>query len=500
MIGMSESAAHGATRQLISPYEYIAGHPLRQLFLIFLFSLPLVNPYVHGDGVGYYAYARAPLVQHDLKFEADWRHGNEVFAENHLQSNGQLLPNQYTETGHVGNIFTVGPAILWGPFLAFAHAAVLTIDHFGGAIAADGFSLPYRLAMALGTAFYGFLSLFLSFLVARKYTDEHWAFLATLGIWTASSLPVYMYFNPSWSHAHSAFVVALFFWYWDRTRPERTTQQWIIMGLIAGLMLDTYFPNGIFLLIPLIETIRRYFRLLGHGAGVTAFGEFGKNALFIFAIIIAVIPTLLTRLIVFGGLFRFGVYGVLPWNWSAPNWKSVLVSSDHGLLTWTPILALAILGLALAERRAREIAAYAGVAVLSFYYLIASYPYWDGMSSFGNRFFVSLTPMFVLGLALFLQRLGRLPFLARRRDVLALCLIAGFAVWNAGFVIQWGTQMIPARGPISWGEMIHNQGMKVPQQIGGELQSYFLGRKAMMQHIEEQDIKKLQSQPEQGVR
>ena len=35
-------------------------------------------------------------------------------------------------------------------------------------------------------------------------------------------LPVYMYFNPSWSHAHSAFIVALFVWYWDRTRTTRT--------------------------------------------------------------------------------------------------------------------------------------------------------------------------------------------------------------------------------------------------------------------------------------
>jgi hypothetical protein len=61
----------------------------------------------------------------------------------------------------------------------------------------------------LGTAFYGFLGLLLSYSLARKYVAAHWAFLATLGIWGASSVPVYMYFNPAWSHAQSAFAVAL---------------------------------------------------------------------------------------------------------------------------------------------------------------------------------------------------------------------------------------------------------------------------------------------------
>src|SRR5262245_53202480 len=34
----------------------------RILVILFLCTLPLVNPIVHGDGVGYYAYVRAPLI------------------------------------------------------------------------------------------------------------------------------------------------------------------------------------------------------------------------------------------------------------------------------------------------------------------------------------------------------------------------------------------------------------------------------------------------------
>ena len=41
----------------------------RILLILFLCTLPLVNPIVHGDGVGYYAYVRAPLIQYNLRFE-----------------------------------------------------------------------------------------------------------------------------------------------------------------------------------------------------------------------------------------------------------------------------------------------------------------------------------------------------------------------------------------------------------------------------------------------
>src|SRR6266699_6647090 len=52
----------------------------RLLLLLWILSLPLLNPIVHGDGVGYYAYARALLIQHNLRFEEDWRHANLNFC------------------------------------------------------------------------------------------------------------------------------------------------------------------------------------------------------------------------------------------------------------------------------------------------------------------------------------------------------------------------------------------------------------------------------------
>ena len=462
----------------------------RILFLFFLLSLPLVNPMVHGDGVGYYAYARALLIQHDLHFEEDWRHGNLNFSQSRVRADGQLLPENYTQTGYVNNLFTVGPAILWLPFLLLAHLFVLTCNLFGAHILANGFSFPYLLAMAIGTASYGFLGLLLAFSLAGKYVAEKWAFLATLGIWFGSSLPVYMYFNPAWSHAHSAFVVALFLWYWDRTRTVRSTAQWLVLGLIAGLMLDVYYPNGVFLLLPLIESLLSYASF--PATGIRAAGTlFIQNVLFLFSVFVATLPTYLTRNIIFGGFLKFGSYAVLPWNWSAPHWRSVLFSSDHGLLSWTPLLGFALLGLFFSPRHCRAVTLYLAAAAAAFYYVISSYPYWDGLSSFGNRFFISLTPIFVYGLALLLAFVAR-PFSSSLRSfVLLSVILACFVCWNFGFIFQWGAHLIPVRGPISWSEMIHNQFVAVPREISQQFRAYIFRRHSLMRQIEQRDIEQM---------
>jgi len=462
----------------------------RALVLCFFLSLPMINPIVHGDGVGYYAYARATLIQHNLRFEEDWRHANLNFTQSRTRADGQLFPEDYAETGYVSNLFTVGPAILWFPFLLLAHLFVLTCNFLGAQIPANGFSFPYLLAMAIGTASYGFLGLLLAFSLARKYVAEKWAFLAALGVWFGSSLPVYMYFNPAWSHAHSAFVVALFLWYWERTRPTRSTAQWVLLGLIAGLMVDVYFPNGVFLLLPLIESLWAYsaYRTTGIRA---ARNLFAQNLLFLFSIFAATMPTYITRKIIFGGYLRFGSYPHLAWDWSAPHWRSVLFSSDHGLLSWTPLLAIALLGLFFPSRQARTLVLYLGIAAAAFYYLIASYPYWDGLSSFGNRFFISLTPIFVFGLALFLASIARRFSSSRSSFVLASAILACFVCWNFGFIFQWGAHLIPVRGPISWSTMIHNQFEVVPREMSTQVRAYVFRRHTLMQQIEQRDIEQL---------
>src|SRR5205807_4963745 len=115
--------------------------------------------------------------------------------------------------------------------------------------------------------------------------------------------------------------------------------------------------------------------------------------------------------------------------------------------------------------------------------------------SFGNRFFISLTPVFIFGLALFLQRFAQLFRLQRAAFAAAASMVLLLVAWNAGLIFQWGAHLIPARGPISFSEVAHNQFFAVPRQLSSELYAYFFRRKALMQQIEERDIQQLKKNP-----
>ena len=463
----------------------------RLIFILFVLTLPLVNPWVRGDGVGYYAYLRSVLIDHDLQFENDYLLGNKSFVMSKVDAQGHILPRLYTKTGHVENHFSVGPAILWAPVMVVVHEVVLLADRFGARVPANGYSRPYLLAMAVTTACYGFLSLLLSFQIAQKYFEQRWTFFATLGIWMASSLPVYMYFNPSWSHAQSAFAVAFFLWYWDRTRLQRTIGQWALLGVLAGLMGNVYYPNAILLVFPGLEAIdflrapgemapgERKARWRRLAAGWAVFGA---------AILASLLPTFVTRQIIYGNPFESGYPGIMTWHWTSPVLFKVLFSSDHGMFSWTPVLILAVAGFPFLWKRDRLLGAGAILAFLTFYYFIASYPDWDGISSYGNRFFVSLTPVFVLGLTALLSAFSKWMTRPARAVAWACSVLALLAIWNFGLIFQWGTHMIPARGEFSWSTMVRNQFTGVPVRLANSLESYFVHRSELMQRIEQEDI------------
>ena len=474
----------------------LGSFPPRIFLFLLLLSLPFVNPWVRGDGVGYYAFARALLIQHNLDFTADYQHANQGFREARLDAAGNPRDIFRTATGHLDNHFTVGPAILWAPFLICAHVAVLVARALGADVAADGFSLPYLFAVALGTLVYGFLALLLSYRIACRFVAERFALLATIAIWGGSSLPVYMYFNPSWSHAHSAFAVALFSWYWLRTRASRTASQWIVLAMISGLALNVYYPNALILAALVPEALAAYRaawkereaapplpRLLAH------------HVLFGSVTLLALLPTLLTKFIVYGGLFETGYIPIAQWSWGSPWFLALLFSANHGLFSWTPILFFATIGLFVFARKFPSVGLSVLCVLLAFYYFMASYPDWAGISSYGNRFFVSLTVFFVLGLAGFLESAASL-FRGRAAGSLAIpAILSIFVFWNLGLIFQWGSHLIPARGPVSWRQVARNQFHAVPRQLSSQLHSYLFRRRETLRQIEERDLEQQRREP-----
>jgi hypothetical protein len=220
---------------------------------------------------------------------------------------------------------------------------------------------------------------------------------------------------------------------------------------------------------------------------------FANHVLFSFIVLLCLLPTFISRYVIYGSPLESGYIPLGDWAWRSPHLLAVLFSSNHGLLVWTPVVLLAVIGLVILWLREPRTGTPVLAAAVAFYLLIACYPDWAGISSFGNRFFISLTAAFILGLGVLLDRVARLFRSPRAALMGASSLVACLFLWNMAFMFQWGTHLVPVRGPVVWSEMIHNQFVVVPREVSAKLQAYLFHRADLMQQIEQRDMEQNQA-------
>lgn len=394
--------------------------------LVALITLPAVTTRIYAsDEVQYFAFLRSLAFDGDLSFENEYQY----FFEHGAGGAGfheTFLEDRYTAAGRRINFGTIGPALLWAPFYAGGHiVAGLT-----GA-PQDGYSHPYVASVAYGSAVYGWLAVLLSALIAQRWVGRGLA--AALVVLLGTPLVFYLYVTPPFSHACATFAVALCVWTWLRVRDTWSPGGVALLGLTVGLMATMRDQAGLFAIGPAIDFIwwvvrqRRWRPALINVAIGTG-----------------------TTLLIFGlQLFAsFAVNGYVgphesvghKMSWSAPHALAVLVDPRHGWLAWTPLVLLCLAGLvALALGRTRATHKDAGWLAVCALLMIAVQVYingavesWTVAGAFGQRRFLEVTPLLVVGLAA--------VWSGRQHPRPVLWLVMGICVWwNLGLLLQFGT-------------------------------------------------------------
>jgi len=219
------------------------------LIVLFIASLPAVTARLYSsDEVQYFSYLRSLWFDHDVSFENEYRY----FYDHHIAQTADFhqtfLERAEAATGRRINYATMGCAILWAPFYAVADLWARGLRAAGRDIAVDGYSRPYVSAVAYGSAFYGFAAIVLAIRAARRIVGSR-AVSSGLAVWAGTPLLFYTYIAPPFSHACSAFAVALFVTIWLHVR--RTWSGWgvVALGLAGALMAmvreqDIFFTFG----------------------------------------------------------------------------------------------------------------------------------------------------------------------------------------------------------------------------------------------------------------
>ena len=446
---------------------------LATLAAAFALSLPAVTPRIYAsDEIQYFSYLRSMWFDRDVSFENEYQY---FYEQNVGRGEGfhATFLELSTESGRRPSFATVGCALLWTPFYAVGHAVALARGY-----PTDGFSYPYVAAVAYGSAVYGFTAILLSIAAARRVVGHGLA--AGLLVWIGTPLLFYMYVSPPYSHACSAFAVALFVTVWLRAREAWSSGGAIALGLTGALMAMVREQDVILLIGPAVDFFATVFvprggavdidqrsrgptparsslaRSRSAGAAGAADPTSGANprqpgpatwstALPIagtgfIAFLVGFVPQLIAYKAL-NGHFGPSRLVVRKMNWSAPHAWDVLASPQHGFFVWTPLAAIAAAGLVMLALRkgapARRVAGCALLMVAAQIYVSGSVESWTVAGAFGQRRFVALTILLTIGLAAALAAARRSSWKAPAVVATAVCVW-----WNLALIAQFGTGLM----------------------------------------------------------
>jgi hypothetical protein len=378
---------------------------------------------LRADFAGYFSYLRSATFDRDLDFANEWAHWGYDEAPR-------------TATGRRFNQYTVGPALLWSPFFLAAHVYVAGSNAIGlGGYAADGYSPPYLRATALGTLTAALAGAWLLALALARRVGRPAAGMAVAGAVLVSPIAFYLFVMPGMAHgltfALAAALVALV----DRVEAAPTRRLWIAVGVLVGALALVRLQAGAIVLLPLavgaLQIARRRvdWRLPALGA---------------VASLITFAPQLVVWKILYGSFLHVpSGPGLRTWGpgrgWfdpSSPRALDVLISADHGLVTWSPGVVVALAGVLIVLRRWTTLAVGALAVTAATAWVNGSIADWWGSDAFGARRFDVVVPFAAVGIAAWLDFCRRRPLAAPA------FVLAGFALWNLGLASLFRARVV----------------------------------------------------------
>ena len=298
---------------------------------------------IDGDALGYYAWLRSVVFDGDINFSNDYRLLTDELAED----SGSLTP---LETGLVPNKSPPGSALLWAPLFLVVAAIVWTLNLVGAQIPFDGLALPFKLSAGVAGIAYATAGAWLCYDLARRIYSAAAAFWATLTLWLGGSLLYYSLVSPTYSHAMSLFVVALFTHAWYRTRVRDDLPRFALLGALAGLAGLVRSQDLIILVIPGLELLAGIWERRWSLAAAC-----GRLAVLCVSCAAVFSPQLWAWQTIYGTAV-LNPHGAVSFRWAEPAILQTLFSTRQGLISWTPIVLFGAIGLPWLFRRDRLLA------------------------------------------------------------------------------------------------------------------------------------------------
>jgi hypothetical protein len=421
--------------------------------LAWLLTLPLVTPKIRGaDEIEYFAYLRSMAFDRDLEFGNEYRHFYERDPQGLAGFAATFLDRREPQTGRHINFAPLGSALLWSPLYLLVHLGVLLARAAGSSVPADGFAAPYVAAACYASWLYGGLGLLVIHDALRRFAaiDDVASGWATAALLWASPLLYYMTIAPGFSHATSVFAVAALVWLTLHARVGSGWGRWMAVGAVGGIAALVREQDALFLAVPLGLLV----------ADAARAGKWGAPALRAAVTLATAAAVFVPQLLAYraiNGAFGPSRLVTRKMTYSSPHFFEVLLDPGHGLFVWAPVLLVAVVALAVAAVRRRDVVA--GVLLLALLlqaWINGSVESWTQAGAFGSRRFVGATVVFAWGLAAVVAALR-----ARVGPAACAAALMALAWWNVSLMVQFGLRLMD-RQRLEWPRVAINQVTEVP--------------------------------------
>lgn len=373
------------------------------------------------DTFGYYLYLPQLFIYHDLGIH-DTQHLQAIVDQ--YENTATLYQIWQTDSGCWLIRYTAGQAVLFAPFFLLAHAYTLLT---GGV--ADGFSLPYQIAIAVGCFCYFIAAMFLLRRILLHFFSEKVTAITLCLLLLGTNLFANTVFGIAGIHAQLFFLYTVLIYFTIRWHQRQSWGNILPIAVSAGLIILTRPTDIICLLIPFLWAPTSLRAL---------FNKVLKNwkQMLVCALIVGAIGSLqLLYWHAYAGHWLLDSYNNPGegMDFFHPHIKGTLLSFRKGWFVYTPMMFLMLFGFVGAFRRGKECALACLLFLLCNIYLVSCWSCWWYAGSFSQRAYVQSYAVLALPLGFMVQSVTewRKGFKIPMMIVLGLlCVLNLFQTWQ----------------------------------------------------------------------
>lgn len=280
---------------------------------------------IQWNGLGYYAWLRSLLIDHDWDFDNDF--------DEHNPHHYYVPPPQYrTPINRRANQWSIGPACLWAIAVVPGHLFLESFGSYFGPWARDGYSLPYQLLVGATSQLIAFLGLGFIFGICRTQARPIKAAWATALLTLGTTIFYYSAIEISLPHGTGTTLLAACVYYWLKTYGSDKLRRWFFVGFLVGAATLVRWQLATYVALPAAELLLNRSRSVRSSFVLASLSFIGGVSAFL--------PQLIAWRCVYGAYLINPVQGV-QYHWLSPSLWTILCSEDRSLFYWTPLALVA---------------------------------------------------------------------------------------------------------------------------------------------------------------